>query len=108
MSSSQVPPKQSGKRREFAPSFKHESVQLALSIGFRQASERLDVSEGNLRNWSTAIALHGDQAFVRASDRKSAEVDLAAENRRLLAENRTLKMERDILKKATAFFAKDV
>ena len=57
----------------------------------------------NLRNWSKAVATQGSQAFAPVSQR----TDVDAELRRLREENRVLKMERDILKKAAAYFAKE-
>lgn len=75
---------------------------LARRIDFAQASHDLGVSEANLRNWDKAVSTLGQQAFAPASQR----TDIEAELRRLREENRVLRMEREILKKATAFFAK--
>jgi transposase-like protein len=93
----------SRKRRTFDPQFKREAVALAKRIGIRQAAQDLDVTESNLRNWTKAVAHDGSQAFLPSSQR----TDLEAELRRLQEENRVLKMEREILKKAAAFFAQD-
>jgi transposase len=95
-------PKQADKRRSFDPQFKHEAVALAREIGFARAASDLGLSEGNLRNWSAQVASRGQQAFMPASQR----TDVDAELKRLREENRVLKMERDILKKAATFFAK--
>ena len=98
------PPRNSpGKRRRFDPEFKHEAVKLAKQIGFSQAATDLGVNESNLRNWAAAIEAAGPLAFAPRSERD----DAASELRRLREENRILKMERDILKKATVFFAKE-
>ncbi len=91
-----------GKRRRFDPAFKREAVQLGKRIGIAQTANDLGISEANLRNWTKSVASLGQQAFAPASQR----TDVEAEMRRLREENRVLRMERDILKKATAFFAK--
>jgi transposase len=91
------------KRRRFDPAFKRESVELGRRIGIAQAATDLGIGESNLRNWTKAVGTQGGQAFLPMSQR----TDVEAELRRLREENRVLKMEREILKKATAFFAKD-
>ena len=103
MSSSKQPTAPPSKRRQFDPAFKLEAVELGKRIGIPRAASDLGVIESNLRNWTKAVAARGAQAFAPISER----TDVEAEVRRLREENRVLKMERDILKKATAFFAKD-
>jgi transposase len=102
MSKPHLPPRTPEKRRRFDAAFKTQAVQLAQQIGFRQAAADLGVNEGTLRNWSHAVADRGRQAFAPLAERTDTEAEL----KRLREENRILKMERDILKKATAFFAK--
>ena len=79
--------------------FKREAVRIALSSGLpreRVASD-LGVGKSTLRKWIS---------HYRPSDLVAApQADLARENERLRLENRVLKEERDILKKATQFFA---
>jgi transposase len=96
------PPKQASKKRRFDADFKRQAVSLAGTIGFAQASADLGVSEGNIRNWAHALQRDGGQAFTPTMLRQDATGELA----RLREENRILKMERDILKKAAALFAK--
>ena len=91
------------KRRRFDPAFKREAVELGRRIGVAQAASDLGTGESNLRNWTKAVDTQGSQAFLPVSQR----TDVEAENRRLREEVRVLKMEREILKKAAAFFAKD-
>ena len=71
--------------------FKREAVRIALSSGLsrRRVSSDLGVGLSTLCKWVS---------LFRPSD-------LACENERLRLENRVLKEERDILKKATQFFA---
>lgn len=90
-------------RRQFTDDFKTQAVALAESIGPAKASRQLDVSVKTLANWLTA-ARAGKP--LSASTRQPVS-ELEAELARLRTENATLKMEREILKKATAFFAKE-
>jgi transposase len=68
-----------------------------------EAARSLDIGETLLRSWKQAFESQGDQAFPGKGNLPAIEEEL----RRLKAENRRLQMERDILKKATAFFAKE-
>lgn len=90
-------------RRRFDTAFKQEAVALGKRIGIRQAAADLGIGESNLRNWTKAIAALGSQAFAPASQR----TDVDAELRRLRERVRILEMERDILKKAATYFAKE-
>ncbi|TVR42209.1 MAG: hypothetical protein EA402_12070 [Planctomycetota bacterium] len=72
-------------------------------MGIARAASDLGVTESNLRNWTKAVDTQGSQAFLPMAER----TDLEAENRRLKEEVRVLRMEREILKKAATFFAKD-
>jgi transposase len=93
------------KRRKHTKEFKQEAVQLARrpDVGFARAASDLGVHESLLRSWAKALSTQGADAF-RGHGKKAA---LEAENARLVRENRTLLMERDILKKAAAFFARE-
>ena len=64
---------------------------------------RLRAGETLLRSWKVALQDQGDQAFP-GNGRLPAVVE---EPRRLRADNKRLLMEREILKKATAFFARE-
>ncbi len=93
-----------GKRRKFTDEFKLEAVKLIKDGGvpFRRASGDLGVNETSLRKWVQQHEIdHGrgsDQALT------TGEKD---ELRRLRRDVRRLRMEREVLKKATAFFAKE-
>jgi transposase len=91
-----------GKRR-YTDEFRQGAVALVLTEGrsVRQAAADLGMPENTLNVW-VSQARNGKGAFVPAEQK-----DLAARVRELEAENRRLKLERDILKKATAFFAKE-
>ena len=94
--------KKKRKRRHFTPEFKAEAVRLCR-VGDRsiqQVAEDLDLTETALRDWvKRAAPENGKQGALSEDER--------AELRRLRRENKRLQMEREILKKATAFFAKE-
>ena len=79
--------------------FRADAVRIALTSGLtrKQVASDLGVGLSTLNKWVTA---YRDTEIV--SDKN---LDLARENERLRREIRILKEERDILKKATAFFA---
>lgn len=89
-------------RRYFSPEFKVETLELIRSSGrsIPDICRELDLTETTVRNWMR-------QARVDAGEQEGLTSDEREELRRLRAENRTLRMERDLLKKAAAFFAKD-
>jgi transposase len=92
-------------RRSFTREFKVEAVKLVTEQGrsFAEAAANLGIAESLLRKWKTDLDGQGDQAFPGKGNLPAPEEEL----RRLRAENKRLQMERDILKKATAFFAKE-
>ena len=95
--------KAKGKRRKFSPEFKSEAVQLAQSPrqSIANVAKDLGISENNLRSWIKQAAV--DAGNGSASALTTAEKQELAALRR---ENKELRMEREILRKATVFFAK--
>ena len=93
-------------RRNYTREFKIEAVKLVTEKGYSvaEAARSLDVGETLLRSWKQAFEHQGEQAFPGHGNLPAVEDEL----RRLRAENKRLLMERDILKKATAFFAREV
>lgn len=79
--------------------FRQDAVRIALTSGLtrKQVADDLGVGMSTLNKWITA---HRDTDVVPKED-----LSLAQENDRLRREVRILKEERDILKKATQFFA---
>ena len=77
--------------------FRADAVRIALTSGLtrKQVASDLGVGLSTLNKWVTA---HRDTEVV-------SDKDLALENERFRRENRILKEEREILKKATQFFA---
>ena len=92
-------------RRSYTREFKVEAVKLVTEKGYSvaEAARSLDIGETLLRSWKTALENQGEQAFPGHGNLPAIEEEL----RQLRAENKRLQMERDILKKATAFFAKE-
>jgi transposase len=93
-------------RRSYTPEFKVEAVKLVTEKGYSvaEAARSLDIGETLLRSWKQAFESQGDQAFPGHGNLPAFEEEL----RQLRAENKRLLMERDILKKAMAFFAREV
>ena len=92
-------------RRSYTDEFKVEAVKLVTEKGYSvaEAARSLDIGETLLRSWQQTFEQQGEQAFPGHGNLPAVEEEL----RRLRAENKRLLMERDILKKATAFFAKE-
>lgn len=92
------------KRREFTPEFKAEAVRLVRESGrsVGQVAKELDLTETSLREWVQRAERDGGRGPRGALTTSERE-----ELQRLRKENRVLQMEREILKKAAAFFAKE-
>ena len=92
------------KRRSFSKDFKLEAVKLIKEGGLSvaRAAKDLGVYETSLRRWLKQYEV--DQGNSPAGALTTAEKE---ELRRLRRDVRTLRMEREVLKKATAFFAKE-
>lgn len=90
-------------RRTFSAEFKQRAVELARSSDkpLSQICAELDISETALRRWIFQ-AESSDHHSEPAAHLTTEEAD---ELRRLRHENRVLREEREILKKAAAFFA---
>jgi transposase-like protein len=92
------------KRRHFTPEYKAEVVRLVRAGGKTagQAARDLDLTETSVRAWVRQAEIDEGKGGAGALTTSERE-ELAA----LKREVKTLRMERDILKKATAFFAKE-
>ena len=92
------------KRRRFTSEFKQEAVQLVLEgdVSIAEVARDLDVCESSLHRWLKQHEI--DQDPKQTNDLTTTERE---EIRQLRAQVRRLEMERSILKKATAFFAKE-
>ena len=93
------------KRTTFPKSFKQEAVRLLEHSG-RPAAEiarELGIRRNQLYKWQEQMRAKGDDSFP-GSGRQSEESE---QLRRLKRENAQLREERDILKKAAAYFARE-
>ena len=90
-------------RRVFTEEFKAGAVRLVLDGGktVGRTARELDLTESALRNWVRR------ERADRTKGRTGLTTEEREELRRLRKEVRTLRTEREILKKAAAFFAKD-
>lgn len=88
--------------RQYPAAFRTEAVELVHTSGqsIRSLAADLGIAEQTLRNWVRQAAIDAGQH----DGLTTAERD---ELQRLRRENRLLREEREILKKATAFFAKE-
>ena len=92
-------------RRKFTREFKLEAVRLIKERGVSvaEASRDLGVHGTVLRNWVKAFADDPQHAFPGQGQMKPEQLEIV----RLRREVTKLKAERDILKKAAAYFAKE-
>jgi transposase len=89
-------------RRSFTPEFKAQTVELVRTSGksIGEVCRDLDLTETAVRRWVA-------QADVDAGRRDGLTTAEREELTRLRRENRVLREEREILRKAAAFFAKE-
>jgi len=94
----------SEKRNTYDKEFKLSAVKMIIDEGIsaRQVSRDLGICENTLYNWKKAYLQDQQNAFPGKGRMKPDEEEL----RKLKKELRLVKMERDILKKAIAFVAK--
>lgn len=92
-------------RRQHSPEFKREAVALVQEQGYSYAAagRSLGVSGALIGRWKDELGNHATGAFP-GHGKRTAEQQRIHE---LESENRRLRMEREILKKATAFFVKE-
>jgi transposase len=91
-------------RRSFTLEFKTSAARLVRDQGYSvpQAAQSLGVDPRSIRDWVAKFAPQPQPAAAPAPD-----AELRQELERLRAENTRLAMEREILKKAAAFFARE-
>ena len=92
------------KRQKYTQEFKEEAVKLVTEQGYQiaEAARNLGIHANMLSRWKREI-----EGSIESSPGIGSLNDVHSELRRLRKENKRLKMEREILKKAAAFFAKE-
>ncbi len=91
-------------KKQFTPEFRAEAVRLARTSGRsrREIAGDLGVGLSTLRAW-----IDGQRDREMEEPSPDRQENMVAELKRLRRENEVLRQEREILKRATAFFAKE-
>mgnify|MGYP001824200652 FL=1 len=90
------------KRREYTEDFKRDAVALVTERGYKaaEAAQSLGIGDNLIRRWKREFEEEASGAGLDSDERE--------ELKRLRKENRMLRMEKEILKKASAYFAKEM
>ena len=93
-------PKPKAKRKSYAPAYRHDAAHLVIDIGrpIAVVAREIGVGEALLGRWVAIERAHYDDPPP------ALDVDERAELERLRVENAELRMDREFLKKAVAFF----
>ena len=93
------------KRKQYSKQFKVDAVKLVTEQGYKvsEAARNLGIHHSSLRRWKAQLESNGNQAFPGKGNLSPEKEEL----HRLRKEVKRLRMEREILKKAAAFFAKE-
>ena len=96
---------QSQKRRQYTAEFKREAIRLITEHGYgvTEAARNLGIHAQMLGRWKRQAEQHTNGSSGGNGQMSAAHEELL----RLRKENQRLRMEREILKKATAFFARE-
>ena len=96
---------QKRKRPNYTKEFKQDAIKLVIEQGYScpEVGRRLGIATSNVSRW---VRLYRQDEKEFSEDGVTRR-ELEAEIRRLKKENQRLEMEREILKKAAAFFAKE-
>ena len=92
-------------RQHYTKEFKTDAVKLVLEHGYSgyEVARRLGIDPSNVNRWVRDYESDNEPPVEGGASRKELEAEL----QRLRKENKRLQMEREILKKAAAFFANE-
>lgn len=95
-------------KREYTEEYKLEAARLAEELGGHQAARRLGIPQSTVTNWlrrsrAGTLGVQGENKSARARP----ITELEAENSRLRRELASAKLDNEILRKATVYFAKE-
>lgn len=97
-------------KRRYTDEFKADAIKLAQAVGGHEAARRLGVPTATIGNWKRRAESEAmpsaEQAEAGAQPVRRPVSDLEAENSRLRRELADAKLDVEILRKATAYFAK--
>ena len=90
------------KRREYTEDFKQDAVALVVEQGYKvsEAARSLGIGDGLIRRWKREFEDEASGTRLGTDERE--------ELKQLRKENRLLQMEKEILKKASQYFAKEM
>ena len=90
------------KRRNYTEDFKRDAVALVTEQGYKtsEAARSLGIGDNLIRRWKRELEEESSGARLGSDERE--------ELKRLQKESRLLRMEKEILKKASAYFAKEM
>ena len=90
------------KRRNYTEDFKRDAVALVTEQGYKtsEAARSLGIGDNLIRRWKREFEEEASGTRLGADERE--------ELKRLRKENRVLRMEKEILKKASQYFAKEM
>ena len=93
------------KRKHYSKQFKIDAVKLVTEQGYNvsEAARNLGIHHTSLKHWKKQLETDGKQSFPGTGNVNPEKEELY----RLRKENKQLRMEREILKKAAAFFANE-
>ena len=94
------------RRPSYTRQFKKDAVSLAVEHGYScdEVARRLGVDRSTIFNWVRRFKEEGENSL----EGRRAAATVESEAQRLEKENKRLKMENEILKKAAAYFAKEL
>jgi transposase len=92
-------------RQSYTKEFKNDAVRLVIEQGYssNEAGRRLGINQTNVSRWVREYRQENEPSVNGGATRSELENEV----KRLRKENQRLQMEREILKKAAAFFAKE-